>query len=121
PAGQPGRKQAVRRRTAYVIVALIALLLAGCAPKVRWVAPTNGGAARASASASTPANVAAPAWANCHSEAAKLLQRPPSGMAYDCGTIQVPQDWTNASSGKTFHISLIRVRSQRQHDRIGSL
>lgn len=110
----------MRRRTAYVIVALVALLLSGCAPKVRWVAPTNGGAG-AHATASPQANASAPAWANCHSEAAKLLRRPPSGMAYDCGTIEVPQDWTNASTGKVFHISLVRVRSQRQHDRIGSL
>jgi pimeloyl-ACP methyl ester carboxylesterase len=102
-----------------VIVAVVALLLAGCAPKVRWVAPTNGG--RAGATASPQVNVGAPAWANCHQEAAKLLHRPPSGVTYDCATIEVPQDWTKPSPGKTFHISLIRVRSGRQHDRIGSL
>jgi pimeloyl-ACP methyl ester carboxylesterase len=104
-----------------VIVAVVALLLAGCAPKVRWMAPTNGARAGASATPSGPPNPSAPVWANCHSEAAKLLSHPPSGISYECGTIQVPQDWTKPTGGKTFHLALIRVRSQRQHERIGSL
>jgi pimeloyl-ACP methyl ester carboxylesterase len=110
----------VRRRTVTAVAAVAALLLSGCAPRVTWMAPTNGGPAR-SASPGASANVNAPAWSDCKSEADKILQRTPSGITYQCGTIQVPQDWHNASSGKTFNIALMRVRSNRQHDRIGSL
>ncbi len=115
----------MRRRTVTVIVTLVALLLAGCAPKVRWVAPTNGGAR---ASSSTSPQINSLAWANCHSEAIKVLEedgvknpRTPNGITYDCATLAVPQDWNNAGNGKTFHLALVRVRSQRQQGRIGSL
>jgi pimeloyl-ACP methyl ester carboxylesterase len=97
------------------------LLLAGCTPTVRWVAPTGGGRGDASASATPQTTVAPPAWRDCRDEAAKLLQRVPSSITFDCATIQVPQDWANPSDGKTFHIALIRARSTRQSSRIGSL
>src|SRR5438046_8257915 len=48
----------VRGRTITAIVALVALLLTGCAPRVTWMAPTNG--ARGSSSATPPVNVSAP-------------------------------------------------------------
>ena len=113
----------MRGRTVTAIVALIALLLAGCAPRVTWMAPTNG--ARGSSSATPPVTVGALTWTNCHSEAAKVLDqfqvRPPAAITYDCATLHVPQDWHNPGNGKTFDIALIRARSSRQHDRIGSL
>ena len=56
-------------------------------------------------------------------------------MRYDCATIAVPRDWGTAGGpsatgapsagggdpGGTFEIALVRARSDRQHDRIGSL
>jgi pimeloyl-ACP methyl ester carboxylesterase len=107
-----------------VIAAVMAVvLLAGCTQqRVRWVSPTSGGGASASASAGPGFHVAAPAWRDCSDEATKLLQgNKPSGLTYQCGTIQVPQDWARPDPGKTFHIALIRVRSQHQSNRIGSL
>src|SRR5256885_11086108 len=86
------------------------------------MAPTNGARAGASASSSAQVNAKAPDWVNCHSEATKLLQdHTPAGFSYECATIEVPQDWAHADNGKTFHIALLRARSNRQHDRIGSL
>jgi len=111
----------VRRRTVSVFVALAALLLAGCTPNVRWVSPTSGGAGSASASASSGASVAPPSWRSCRDQAANLVQRLPAGITYDCATISVPQNWYSPGPAKNFHIALMRVRSQHQSNRIGSL
>lgn len=110
-----------RRRTLTAVAVCAALLISGCAPRVTWMSPTNGHGASASASATPPVNVNAPAWSDCHSEADKLLQQPPQNMTYQCGAIQVPQDWHKPDTTKLFNISLLRVRSTRQHDRLGSL
>jgi pimeloyl-ACP methyl ester carboxylesterase len=53
--------------------------------------------------------------------AAGLLPRVPGGIAYQCATIKVPQDWTNPGNGKTFNLALLRARSDGQAGRIGSL
>jgi pimeloyl-ACP methyl ester carboxylesterase len=42
-------------------------------------------------------------------------------MSYDCASVPVPQDWSKPSSGQTFSIAMIRVRSKNQSNRIGSL
>lgn len=49
-------------------------------------------------------------------------------MRYECARIAVPRNWgtgTGATagpgSGETFEIALLRVRSAKQRDRIGSL
>jgi pimeloyl-ACP methyl ester carboxylesterase len=110
----------VRRRTLTTAAVVVVLLLAGCAPKVTWMSPTNGARGSASPTPSSP-NVKAPSWADCKSEADTLLQRTPSNITYQCGRIQVPQDWHNPNPAKTFDIAMVRVRSARQHDRIGSL
>jgi pimeloyl-ACP methyl ester carboxylesterase len=105
-----------------VIVALVALLLAGCTPNVRWVAPTASGSASADPSGVAGFKVAPPAWRSCRDQADQFLQgRVPSGVTYECGTIEVPQDWHRPDSGKIFHLALLRVHSQRQTNRIGSL
>jgi pimeloyl-ACP methyl ester carboxylesterase len=109
----------VRRRTVTALAVLVALVLSGCAPRVTWMAPTNG--ARGSASPNPSTSVNAPQWSDCKSEATNLLQRSPNGITYQCAKIQVPQDWHNPGNGKTFDLALIRVRSERQHDRVGSL
>ncbi len=112
----------MRRRTVSVTVALLALLLSGCtAPTVRWVSPTSGRPS-ASASATGGFQVSPPAWRSCLDEADKVLQgQRPRGIGYDCATVQVPQDWSHPDPAKSFHLSLVRVRSQDQTGRIGSL
>src|SRR5690349_20502301 len=97
--------------------------VAGCAgADSRWVEPR----AAASPGASTAAPGGAPRWSDCSDIAEKLLGSVPRNIRYDCATITVPQDWTPATAGvaadgKTFDISLLRARSSRQTDRIGSL
>jgi pimeloyl-ACP methyl ester carboxylesterase len=50
----------------------------------------------------------------------------PRDVSAQCGTVTVPQDWRTAkdgkpSDGKTFDIAVMRIRSSKQHDRIGSI
>jgi pimeloyl-ACP methyl ester carboxylesterase len=110
----------VRRRTVSVVVAAVALLLTGCTPTVRWVSPTSGGAS-ASPSGNGP-RIQPPVWKNCRSDAAQIMQgQVPNGMTYECGTIEVPQNWYQPDMAKTFHIALMRIRSQHQNRKVGSL
>jgi pimeloyl-ACP methyl ester carboxylesterase len=110
----------VRLRLRLVLLGLLAglLALAGCTVPV--VAPNAGGgvppAGQPAPAASGQAN-----WRPCPDVPAQIVGRGARGMSYDCATIKVPQDWSNPGNGQTFDIALIRVRSDQQHDRIGSL
>src|SRR6185312_5285360 len=42
-------------------------------------------------------------------------------LAFGRAVLKVPLDWSNPANGKTVSITVLRVRSQSQHDRIGSL
>lgn len=59
-------------------------------------------------------------WRACPEVPEELVGRGAPNMRYDCATIAVPKDW-DAPDGGTFEIALIRVRSTKQRDRIGSL
>jgi pimeloyl-ACP methyl ester carboxylesterase len=110
----------VRLRFRLIALGLLAglLALAGCTVPV--VAPNSGNnVPRAGQPA--PAASGQPNWRNCDDVPGKLVGRGARGMSYDCATIKVPQDWANKDNGQTFDIALIRVRSDKQHDRIGSL
>jgi pimeloyl-ACP methyl ester carboxylesterase len=121
-----------RRRAAAALAGLVAavLVLAGCT--VPPFAPKAG--PRSPAGAGQPG--AAPAWRSCPETPTDLVGRTPPNMRYECATIAVPRDWhpgaagtapgsgnpgASAGPGGTFEISLLRVRSTKQHDRIGSL
>ena len=80
-------------------------------------------------------------WRPCPETPEELVGRSAPGMEYDCATIAVPRDWLasggpgavgpgavspgpaspGAGSGEGFEIALLRARSTRQQDRIGSL
>jgi pimeloyl-ACP methyl ester carboxylesterase len=109
------------RRFRFLAVALLAgaLVLTGCTVPV--VAPNTGDGAVAPSGQPAPAASGQAAWRPCPDVPGKLVGRGANGMTYDCATIKVPQDWSNASNGQTFDLALIRVRSSKQHDRIGSL
>ncbi|MEO3742859.1 alpha/beta hydrolase [Plantactinospora sp. B5E13] len=69
----------------------------------------------------------APDWKPCPDVPRKLVGRGAANMRYDCATIAVPGDW-NAAAGTTpngegsgLEIALLRIRSTKQRDRIGSL
>ncbi|GAA1605589.1 alpha/beta hydrolase [Actinoplanes couchii] len=59
-------------------------------------------------------------WKPCPDVPTDLVGRAARGMDYDCATVQVPQDWAKPT-GETYDISLIRIRSDKQKNRIGSL
>lgn len=42
-------------------------------------------------------------------------------LSFARAVMKVPLDWANPSNGKTVSITVLRIRSQSQHDRIGSL
>jgi pimeloyl-ACP methyl ester carboxylesterase len=94
------------------------LVLTGCTVPV--ISPDAGNNA-APGDQPAPAASGEPAWRSCPEVPRQLVGRGASGMKYDCATIKVPQDWSNAGNGQTFDVALIRVRSDKQHDRIGSL
>ncbi|MEW2380603.1 alpha/beta hydrolase [Micromonospora sp. NPDC047707] len=108
------------RRSALAALAAVTLLVSGCtlpafAPRV----DTQG---------ETAAAGTAPTWRACPEVAEDLVGRTAPTMRYECATIEVPSNWgtgTGATSGPgasmTFEIALLRARSTKQHDRIGSL
>ncbi|MDG4766978.1 alpha/beta hydrolase [Solwaraspora sp. WMMD406] len=85
---------------------------ASCSP------PGSPGAVpdRPSAAADGPG----PSWRACPELAEQVYGNVPAGTSYDCATIEVPLDWTPATS-ETLPLALIRVRAAGQRDRIGSL
>ncbi|MDT5026366.1 MAG: hypothetical protein QOE61_2792 [Micromonosporaceae bacterium] len=108
------------RRPVTLAAALVALVItaAACAPNAAWQQPSSSaGGASATDSIS---------WRSCGAEAQTLNPSLPSGLTVQCGTVTVPQNWSTAKDGKapdgkTFDIALMRIRSNKQHDRIGSV
>jgi pimeloyl-ACP methyl ester carboxylesterase len=94
-----------RRLVGFIAAALIAT---GCALPV--FAPRTDDDATGTA-----------AWRPCPEVPEELVGRGARNMRYDCATISVPKDWDAAPGGEKFEISLIRIRSAKQRDRIGSL
>ncbi|HEX6872646.1 MAG TPA: alpha/beta hydrolase [Micromonosporaceae bacterium] len=96
-------------------VLLLALVSAGCSIDVRW---------RGKDDASGPTSGLA--WRDCKSEAKAINSNLPVTLKVECATVKVPQDWHTAvdgraADGQTFDIALMRMRSTRQADRVGSL
>ncbi|HEV7899768.1 MAG TPA: alpha/beta hydrolase [Planosporangium sp.] len=103
----------VRRAALAVLVALV-LTVAGCvSPTTRWGAPRPGGSGSALSATVT--------WRPCPDTAKSALGRTPANVTYECGKVNVPQDWTKPNGGKQFGIALLRARATHQTDRIGSL
>jgi pimeloyl-ACP methyl ester carboxylesterase len=96
-----------------------AIVAAGCT--LPAVAPRAGGSDRGAAP--QPDTTAAPAWTPCPEIPEQLFGRGARGMTYECTTVTVPRDWTASAApgGETFEIALLRIRSDNQRDRIGSL
>lgn len=114
-----------RRSTAALLVAIV-LIVTGCT--VTRPAPVPP----PPAAPGTGGTVAR--WSSCPGVARELIGRVPASFSYECATIRVPRDWGTAGasptasaspgasgSGETFEIALLRARSSRQSQRIGSL
>jgi len=103
------RSQAARP---VAVLAAAALVLSGCTGPTGYGRPVAGRSGSAA-----PAASGGPAqWSPCPENG-----RGASNATFDCATIKVPQDWAAPDDGKTFDLALVRVRSSRQGQRIGSL
>ncbi len=109
-----------RFRLTLAGLAATAVVAAGCTlPAFAPRADTEGAAA---------APGTTPTWRACPDTPREVVGRSAPGMRYECARIQVPRDWAGGSgatagpgAGETFEIALLRVRSDKQRERIGSL
>lgn len=114
----------MRNRPVYRLVSgllAIGLLATGCTGP--W--PTTSQSATGTVAAGEPA-----IWQPCPELLTELLgDIAPPGLleqlarrvTFDCATVAVPQDWDRPQSPERFELAVVRARSTRQHDRIGSL
>jgi pimeloyl-ACP methyl ester carboxylesterase len=109
----------VPRRLRLVAVLLFAAVLAVAGCTVPTVAPDGSGTPRGTASTAPTGGTAD--WRDCSDIPKSLIGRGASNMTYECTTVQVPSDWHDKTTGRTYGIALIRVRSKTQTNRIGSL
>ncbi|SCL31426.1 alpha/beta hydrolase fold [Micromonospora inyonensis] len=71
----------------------------------------------------------APRWRSCPETAEQVAGRAAPDMRYECARVAVPRRWNTTGQpatatpggGGTFEIALLRARSTKQRDRIGSL
>ncbi|WP_328461125.1 alpha/beta hydrolase [Actinoplanes sp. NBC_00393] len=108
----------MQRRLAAALVTALTLFASGCtlpafAPNGAAEPAKPGGAA---STAGAPAQ-----WQPCPAVPEKLVGRAAGGMTYECASVAVPRDWAAPSSGETYEIEMIRIRSKAQQNRIGSL
>ncbi|MBO4209484.1 alpha/beta hydrolase [Micromonospora echinofusca] len=109
----------------------MAVVVAGAGCTLPAFAPRTDGEGDRAAPVGT-----APDWRPCPETARELVGRTAPDMRYDCATVAVPRNWAASSApgagptagasalpgaGETFEIALLRARSTRQRDRIGSL
>ncbi|MFI9530096.1 alpha/beta hydrolase [Micromonospora rosaria] len=110
-----------RARLALAWLAVVALVATGCT--LPAFAPRTD-----AERADEPRGAGAAQWRPCPEVADELVGRGAPEMRYDCARIAVPRNWGDGSgaaagpgSGETFEIALLRARSTKQRDRIGSL
>lgn len=117
----PRTDDRIRRvRRALAVFAATALLTAGC------TLPAFAPRAEPTGEAAAPGT--APTWRACPEVADQLVGQGAPNMRYECTRIAVPRNWgtgtgatTGPGAGETFEIALLRARSTKQRDRIGSL
>jgi len=116
----------VPRTPRLVLAALIAAVVATAGCTLPVFAPDDSdNAGPAATTGTTTAPPAVPGteaqWTPCPEVPQELVGRGASGMTYECASVAVPRDWAAPQSGGTYEVAMIRIRSQTQRDRIGSL
>lgn len=107
-------------RRFVALLAVMLLSLSGCTLPAFAPNGADEPARPGSAATSMPATGDVD-WRPCPDVPRDLVGRAASGMSYHCASVPVPRDWNAPHSGETYRVSMIRVRSDRQRDRIGSL
>ncbi|WP_433688603.1 alpha/beta hydrolase [Micromonospora carbonacea] len=110
------------RRARLTLAGLVAAALVAAGCTLPAFAPRTEGAGEAAPPGT------APTWRACPEVADELVGRRAPDMRYDCARIAVPRNWgtgggatAGPGAGETFEIALLRARSTKQRDRIGSL
>ncbi len=125
PTQHPASGALARTASRGRLAALVAVLVAGAGCILPVFAPNAGDTEEEVTPYGAPAK-----WRDCPEVARELVGREAPNMRYSCATIEVPRNWDtvgpNASAnlpgaGETFEIALLRARSTKQTDRIGSL
>ncbi|WP_434743927.1 alpha/beta hydrolase [Micromonospora sp. SH-82] len=109
------------RRVRLILAGLVAVTLVAAGCTLPAFAPRTADDGEA-------AGERAARWRPCPEVAQELVGRGAPDMRYECARIAVPRDWGDGTgatagpgSGETFEIALLRARSAKQRDRIGSL
>jgi pimeloyl-ACP methyl ester carboxylesterase len=101
----------VRRAASTIAVALaLALALGACTGDPPVAAPVPG-----------PVASGAVAWIDCTEQARQINRQLPESLSAQCGKVTVPRDWNTPDNGETFDIAVMRLRSDRQTDKLGSV
>jgi pimeloyl-ACP methyl ester carboxylesterase len=106
----------VSRRTTAGLLAAALVVVAGCMVPV--VAPAEDGGPVGAAPTARAGSAAT--WRPCPEVPKDLVGRGAPGMTYECATLAVPRDWAKPGD-QTYEVALLRVRSQKQANRVGSL
>ena len=109
-----------RSRLVVGLLTAVAVATAGCTLPV--IAPDESGPSDVTPGQASPAVPGTEAaWRSCPEVPRRLVGRGATGMRYDCASVAVPRDWADPQVGQTYQVRMIRIRSERQTDRIGSL
>ncbi|MGA5305193.1 alpha/beta hydrolase [Nucisporomicrobium flavum] len=113
------------RTSRPVLAALVAAVVvtAGCTLPVFAPEDSDGAAPKPPTGSKAPPAVPGTQaqWTPCPEVPQELVGRGAQNMAYDCASVAVPRDWNAPQSGGTYDVAMIRIRSNDQGDRIGSL
>jgi pimeloyl-ACP methyl ester carboxylesterase len=97
------------------VLAAVAVTVAGCGSGATWHPSRSSNEAGSAID-----------WRSCAVDARRINPGLPRGLNVHCGSVTVPQNWATAkdgkaTDGKTFELALMRIRSDDQSNRIGSL
>ncbi|MEU4556827.1 alpha/beta hydrolase [Actinoplanes sp. NPDC023936] len=107
-------------RRFVALLAVLVLSLSGCT--LPAFAPNGADEpARPAGAGASSATTGTADWRPCPEVPRELVGQGARGMSYDCASVPVPRDWNAPHSGETYEVAMIRIRSERQRDRIGSL
>jgi pimeloyl-ACP methyl ester carboxylesterase len=111
-----------RSRLIPALLAAAVIATAGCTLPV--IAPNESGPdlGQSQGQSQAPAVPGTEAtWRECPEVPRAIVGRGASGMTYECASVAVPRNWSDPQPGETYDVAMIRIRSDAQKDRIGSL
>ncbi|GIE27111.1 proteinase [Actinoplanes italicus] len=108
-------------RRSRLAVALLSVLVLATGCTLPSFAPEGSDEPTRKGGTTTSGTTSGPQWKPCPDVPRELVGKAAEGMSYDCATVEVPRDWATPAGGDTYGIEMIRIRSKKQKQRIGSL